>query len=449
MILLESLLKKTRKYRSAWQAEGDLHGRLKNIAHLLTGNFASAFIGLAGFALTARALGPADYGLLALSFAYTRGIERFVSFRSWQPLIKYGAKALQVGETDDLKALFKFGLLIDLTTALAGWGLAVLIVLFAGPLFGISEEMSRFVLIYCAVLPFQVTGMPTAVMRLYGRFKIVAYGQVAASILRALLCLAGVYLGWGLFEFMLLWMASQICSSLNRTAWAFRELRKQGLTGVMWVPLGDIRTRFPGFWSFSLWTNMALIIQACAFEFDTLLVGYLADPGSAGLYHIAKRVAKIAQQAGEQVQAVLYPDLSRVWATEGIDEFRKTVSQTGWLLFAFGVCALIGAHLTIEWVLRVTAGPGFEAAASLVMVQFVAVIIFLCGRTLYSALLAMGHEKVLLQSALLGGILFLFTAVVLIPRVGAVGANVAHILMSGVWFVQMAIAYRRKLDSKR
>lgn len=88
MILLESLLKKTRKYRLAWQAEADLHGRLKNIAHLLTGNFASAFIGLAGFALTARALGPADYGLLALSFAYTRGIERFVSFRSWQPLIK-------------------------------------------------------------------------------------------------------------------------------------------------------------------------------------------------------------------------------------------------------------------------------------------------------------------------------------------------------------------------
>lgn len=448
MILLESLLKKTKKYRSAWQAEADLHGRLKNIAHLLTGNFASAFIGLVGFALTARALGPADYGLLALSFAYTRGIERFVSFRSWQPLIKYGAKALQVGETDDLKALFKFGLLIDLTTALAGWGLAVLIVLLAGPFFGISAEMSRFVLIYCAVLPFQVTGMPTAVMRLYGRFKIVAYGQVAASTLRALLCLAGVYLGWGPFEFMLLWMASQICSSLNRTIWAFRELRKQGLHGVMRTPLGDIRSRFPGFWSFSLSTNLALIIQACAFEFDTLLVGYLADPGSAGLYHIAKRVAKIAQQAGEQVQAVLYPDLSRVWATEGTSEFRKTVSQTGWLLFGFGVCALVTAYLTIEWVLRVTAGPGFEAAAPLVMVQFVAVIIFLCGRTLYSALLAMGHEKVLLQSALIGGLLFCATAIVLIPRVGAVGANVAHIVMSGVWFVQMAIAYRRKLADR-
>nr|KDP73344.1 membrane protein [Ensifer adhaerens] len=445
---MESLLKKIRKYRLAWQAETDLHGRLKNIAHLLTGNFASAFIGLAGFALTARALGPADYGLLALSFAYTRGIERFVSFRSWQPLIKYGARAQQAGETDDLKALFKFGLMIDLATALVGWGLAVLIVLVAGPLFGISEQMSRFVLIYCAVLPFQVTGMPTAVMRLYGRFTILAYGQVAASLLRALLCLAGVYLGWGLFEFMLLWMASQIGSSLNRMFWAIRELYKQGLHDVMWAPLRDIRDRFPGFWSFSLSSNLALIIQACAFEFDTLLVGYLADPGSAGLYHIAKRVAKIAQQAGEQVQAVLYPDLSRVWATEGISEFRKTVRQTTLLLFAFGVCGLIVANLTIEWVLRVTAGAGFEAAAPLVEVQFLAVVVFLCGRTLYSALLAMGNEKTLLKSAVSGGLLFCGTATLLIPAIGAVGASVAHILMSTLWFVQMSLAYRRGLATK-
>lgn len=449
MKLLESLLKKTGKYRIAWQAEAELHGRLKNIGHLLTGNFASAFIGLAGFAMTARALGPADYGLLALSFAYTRGIERFVSFRSWQPLIKYGARAQQAGEVDDLKSLFKFGLLIDLATALVGWGLAVLIVLLAGPLFGISEQMSRFVLIYCAVLPFQVTGMPTAVMRLYGQFKILAYGQAAASLLRALLCLAGVYLGWGLFEFMLLWMASQIGSSLNRIFWAIRELHKQGLHGVMRAPLGDIRNRFPGFWSFSLSTNLALIIQACAFEFDTLLVGYLADPGSAGLYHIAKRVAKVAQQAGEQVQAVLYPDLSRVWATEAIREFRKTVRQTTWLLFAFGVCGLITTNLTIAWVLRVTAGPGFEAAAPLVEVQFLAVVVFLCGRTLYSALLAMGCEKVLLKSAVSGGLLFCGTATLLIPAIGAMGASVAHILMSTLWLVQMALAYRRGLATKR
>ncbi|WP_082572868.1 MULTISPECIES: oligosaccharide flippase family protein [unclassified Ensifer] len=445
MKLLNILRKKIKKVRSGWHAESTLRGRLKNITHLLTGNFASAFIGLVGFALTARALGPADYGLLALSFAYVRGIERFVSFRSWQPLIKYGALALETGDSERLKALFKLGLLIDLATAFLGWGLAVLIVLLAGPLFGISDEMSRLVLIYCAVLPLQVTGMPTAVMRLYGRFKILAYGQVAASSLRTLLCIAGVYLGWGLFEFLVLWMASQICGSINRNLWAFREIRRQGLHDVMRVPLGDIRSRFPGFWSFSFQSNVAPIIQACAFEFDTLLVGYLADPVSAGLYHIAKRVAKIAQQAGEQVQAVLYPDLARAWATQEITEFRKTVNQTGWLLFGFGLFALFTAQLSIEWILRMTAGSEFVAAAPLVVTQFGAVIMLLCSRTLFSALLAMGHEKAALQSILLSGILFLVTALMLLPKIGALGANVAHIVMSSTWFVQMAIAYRRRL----
>ena len=74
MKLLNVLRKKINRFRFAGHAESNLQGRLKNIAHLLTGNFTSAFIGLVGFALTARALGPADYGLLALSFAYARGI---------------------------------------------------------------------------------------------------------------------------------------------------------------------------------------------------------------------------------------------------------------------------------------------------------------------------------------------------------------------------------------
>ncbi len=134
------------RFLQGWRNEARFAQRLRNIAHLLAGNFASSFIGLIGFALTARALGPSQYGVLALCFAYARGMERLIAFRSWQPLIKYGAEALHDEDWEALRALFKFGLLLDIGTAFLAWAIAILLVLVAGPKVGISQDTSRFVI---------------------------------------------------------------------------------------------------------------------------------------------------------------------------------------------------------------------------------------------------------------------------------------------------------------
>ena len=46
---------------------------------------------------------------------------------------------------------------------------------------------------------------------------------------------------------------------------------------------------------------------------DTSIVGALAGPTAAGFYHIAKRLGRVIVQCGVQVQAVLYPDVARLW----------------------------------------------------------------------------------------------------------------------------------------
>lgn len=441
-----SLLTKLGKVRSTVEKEAHFLVRLKNIAHLLTGNFASSFIGLAGFALTARALGPTDYGVLAICFAYTRGVERLVSFRSWQPLVKYGAEALQAEDLSNLKTLFKFGLLLDVLAACIAWTVAVLVILLAGPLVGVSAEMSRIVLIYCSVLLFQLSGMSTAVLRLFGRYNILAYGQVLASMVRVAFCLFGVWVGWGFFEFLLLWMGAQILGAVNINVLAFIELRRRGLGGVLFAPVRGVAKKFPGLYSFSFSSNLSSAIRSSASELDTLIVGYLTDPASAGLYHIAKRIGRIAQQAGVQVQAVLFPDLARAWSANQFKDFRKIVFQTQMLLLVFGIGALLFFYLTINRVLLWTAGPEFLGAGPLVIVQTVAVMMILCGTVLYSALLSMGKEALVLRIVFAATIVFHVTAFTLVPKIGPMGANIAHISMSFVLLSGMTYIYRKGLS---
>ncbi|OAP39800.1 hypothetical protein AU381_09600 [Sinorhizobium glycinis] len=435
-----------KRLRQLLDREQSLKERLQHIAHLLSGNVLSSIVGLIGFALTARALGPAGYGILALCFSYTRAIERLVSFQSWQPLIKYGA---QVQERDDqganeLRSLLKFGLLLDISAALAGWLIAVVLVLTFAPWLGISEDMSGLVILYCSVLPFQLSGTPTAVLRLYGKFMGLAYGQVATSLIRVSLCAIGALAGGGLFEFALIWMAAQIIGASVLVALAVVELRRQEmLAGLVTAPVRGITALFPGLWRFSISTNLSLTIRTSANEFDTLLVGYLADPTSAGFYHIAKRVGRIAQQAGVQVQAVLYPELARAWAARATVTFHRAVAQMQGLLLGFGLLLIGGLYLLIDPVLKWAVGPAFLAAGPLVVVQSIAVTMTLCGAVIRSALLAMGREDQVLHSVLISTAAFHATALTLIPAIGAMGANVAHIVMASLWLSTMMVSYRR------
>lgn len=428
-----------------WQRDGTLRRRAGSVGHLLTGNLVSSLLGFVAVALTARALGPADYGMLALAYTYARAVERIVSFQSWQPLIKYGAALEGPEQREDLKALLKFGLLLDIAAATVAWLVAIGIAVAVASLLGWSARSLELIFIACTVLLFQLSGMPTAVLRLAGRFRRIAYGSVLSTSIRLLACAAGMLIGADLVDFAMIWAATQILGSLFFCAVALFELRRQGIRGLLRASLRGVTTRFPGLWNFAWSANLSLTLRASAHELDTLIVGALADPESAGLYHIAKRIGRLAQQVGVQVQAVLYPDVARLWAARAIANFRRAVSQVEALLFGFGVAASLFFFVAAEPLLRWCAGPAFVAAAPLVIVQMVAVTMTLAGVGVRSALLAMGRQQQVLRVVLIATAGFHVTALSLIPLIGAMGANIAHIIMGAIFAVGLSIAFRRTL----
>jgi O-antigen/teichoic acid export membrane protein len=443
--LPRAFLTKMKAHMISLRSQKDMSQRLTSISHLLAGNFFGSMIGLASFALTARALGPLDYGVLALCFSYGRAVERLISFQSWQPLIKYGAEAQQSGKQDDLRSLLKFGLLLDIGAALLGFVVATALIIFAAPLMGFSAEFKNIALLYCLVLPFQISGMPTAVLRLYGKFSALAYGQVLTSLARLALCVIGLWFSWGLLEFALMWICMQIAAALSMNFLAFRELSRRGLTGVLSSPIRGISQKFPGLWRFALSANLSLTVRSSAFELDTLLVGFLADPAAAGFYHIAKRIGRIGAQAGSQVQAVIFPELARLWSGMQFSAFKRVVRQTQGMLASAGIALVLVILFTIEPLLRLVAGPSFAAAAPLVAVQAIAVMMTLIGTVMRSALLAMGLQNIVLYSVLVSTAVFHVTAILLIPVIGPMGANIAHIALATIWTTIMFSAYRTRI----
>jgi O-antigen/teichoic acid export membrane protein len=429
----------------SWYHDIHLRRRLLNIGHLLTGNFIGTLIGFVAFALTARALGPNQYGVLALIYTYTRVIDRLVSFQSWQPLIKYGATLYGTEHRSDLSTLLKLGLLLDVAGALSGWLVAVILAVVAAPLLNWNDETLSLTLLYCTVLLFNINGVPTAVLRMAGRFGLLAYGQVFRAVFRLLLCGFGLLMDGGIWTFAIIWMVMEVFGSLMFLGLALIELRRQGIRNLLGAPLLGLTTRFPGIWNFAWSTNLSLTLRSSAQQFDTLLVGALADPASAGLYDIAKRVGRLAQQVGMQVQAVVYPDLSRLWARQEVSEFRKVVLQVEVILAVFGGVGVLFFFFAAKPLVIWSAGHAFSQAAPLIVVQMIAVTFTLTGTAVRSGLLAMGSQSQVLHIAIVSTLVFHATSLALIPHLAGMGASIGHVLMGAVWMIGLTFAFRRAL----
>lgn len=430
-----------------WRTDPKLRKRIGQIAHLMTGNVAGTILSLMAVAITARALGPASYGMLALTISFGRVLERLFSFQSWQTIIRYGAGLSTDIGRDDLKSLLKFGFILDLAAGAVAYLVALAAAWLATLWFGWSRATFELTAIYCTVLLFNLPGMPTAVLRLSGHFRSMAYGQAVSAALRLALCAVAVVHGADVATFTMIWAGTQIVASLVLLATAARQLRRQGLTGLHHTKLRGVAQRFPGLWRYTWSTNLALTLRSSANQFDTLIVGWLAGTAAAGLYHLAKQLGKAAQQFGGQVQAVLYPDIARMWATGDHAAFRRAVVQVEVILAVAGIAGLVLTAVLAEPVLRTVAGTEFSGAAPLLMVQMIAVVFVLSGSAAHSALMAMGKAAQALNITLLATVAFHSTALLLVPRIGAMGANIAHVILGTIWVTGLVLALRRGLAS--
>lgn len=432
-----------------WVGEERFRRRFKNIGYLFTGNMASAVLAIVAFGLAARALGPEQFGVLALLSSYVRFVEKVMSFQSWQALIKFGTEAMERNEPHMLKGVLRFGLLLDLTTSSIGALVAITFALVAAHSFGWSPETQTMLVFFCTVLFFRLQSMPVALLRLFGRFRFFALESVFNSVLRLVLVAIGFATEQGLWYYVLVWYLMQPMTVATLMFVAWLEARKHAFLKVRAATTREVVARFKGIWGFAWSTNLSITLRSSTMELDTLLVGFFADTASAGLYHIAKRLGRMIMDLGIQVQAVLYPEVTRFWVKGDIDGFEHALKQTVGVLAGLSLIAVIGAVILAEPILRVVAGSEFAAASNLLIVQAIAASVYLVALGVRPALLSTGHQRELLVSTFWSVVLFQVSAIILLPLMGPMGANFAHIISAATWFASIAYSLRRAIAEAR
>ena len=379
-----------------WGKSTVLRPRLISIGHLLSGNGGNAVIMAVSTVIAARALGPAAYGVLALVLTIGRVSERVLRFESWQPLIRFAAQRDVENDPSRMSALMLYGLLLDIVSAL----LAALLTVVAGyalaGLIHLKPSAMPLVAIYALAIAVNVRGMPTAALRINGNFKTLAYVQFFASVLRVVLALGALALRLDLLAFVVIWTVAQIIDSTVFNYLGFRTLRRLGIPSPLRANWRGLSRQFPGFLSFAFSTNLSSTLRTFTQEADTLLVSAFAGSNAAGFYHIAKRIAKVAQQIGAMIQAVIYPDMAKMWANAQHVAFRKITARVQLALAVTGLGLLGGAWVFGAFFVDVAFGKDFAAAYPLMLAQLMAVVLIMHAAPSRSALLAMNRPRFVL-----------------------------------------------------
>lgn len=425
-----------------------LRRRAESLLHLVSGSIGTALLMFGSISIAARALGPSGFGAFVLILAIGRVSERLLRFESWQPLVRYVAFEEAAGNSENIARLYVYGLLLDIVAALAAALFTVGAGIVIGPFVGLDAEHKALVAIYAVAIACNIRGMPSAALRMAGRFKTLAYIQAVSAIMRLGLALVLVLQGAGLAAFVVLWTVMQILDAAIFIFLGFKSLRDQGVPNLFSVNWRGLPASFPGFLRFAFSTNLSSTLRTLSHETDTLLVGFFLGPAAAGLYFLARRIAKVAQQIGDLVQMVTYPDLARSWTATNRGEFGRVVKFVQIVLGGFGVAAIIGVWLFGKPVLNLALGPDFVAAYPMLLAQLVAVLLILHAAPSRSALLAMNRPTFVLATAVVSTAVFFATAQFAIPQFGAIGANFAHIAFGLVTAVGLDAAMWRGIKHR-
>ncbi|MDF0543437.1 lipopolysaccharide biosynthesis protein [Sphingobium sp. H39-3-25] len=421
---------------------------LRNTGWLLGGKGIGGILSLFYLAIVTRTLGVADFGRFALILSTAQAINTFVSFESWQIVVRYGQTHLMGTDRNALNRLIRFCILIDLGGAALGCLIAGAVALFLGPHFGWSPGISRSAFIFCAIMLITIRSTPTGILRLFDRFDAGALAETMIPIGRMIGAIVVLLTSPSIIAFLIAWGAAELACAATYWTLALRAGRGQ-IGSWRGGSLRSARTENPGLMGFLTATNLTTTMSAGARQAAVLVVGLFAGPMGAGYYRLANQLSQSMTKISGQLSRSIFVELARVNASEDRSQLRAVFRRTNRLALIGGATTVALILLAGKPIITLMSGPAFLGAYPLLVLLGIGASIDLIGVSYTPLLMATGRASTALRITIATSLLLLGLLVLLMPRYGTIGAASASCIAASVGFGLMLWTSRRALSSER
>jgi O-antigen/teichoic acid export membrane protein len=421
-----------------WFQDGSLVRLFRHCAELIVGDVASNALAVASLAITARALGGELLGVLVLIQTYVSIVEELIAFQSWKALIKFGAGHVRDADRTRLAGILKIGFLLDLGSAALATVLAIAGAAFFVRWNDLAADTTPLVVWSSLGILSTVTGMPTAVLRLFERFRLFSVQKTIAAAMKLAGVALAAWLGAGLPGFVLAYLVSAVTGRLVLCAFAWSALRAHGMQGFLRARTAD----WGEITRFAVWTNLITTASLPIKYFDVLLVGKLVSLEGVAIYKIIKQISLVMTMVSDSVYQVIYPRLAGLLARREFADAWREARRVGALLFLFTSIASMTVVVLGPWAVPFFFGPEY-ARDFLALDTFMFLRAISCAFVVVHPLfLAFGFVKREVGILIVANTLYLAAAWVLGAHYGVFGIVLAYgvqfsaVLAPKLWYLR-------------
>jgi len=270
------------------------------------GIYAAALLGFLGQLLAARALGPREFGLLAIVFASTGFFQSFLDLTVEEAVIKYGFRYSTAGEWGKLHRLFARALTFKGAGGVLGGLALVVLAPLAHWVFGSKGLVAP--LLVAAFLPIAQSpeGLAGVAIVLRGRYDVRSWFLTLSMALR---CLAlGIGSRYGVTEAILGVVLAQVVATGAVSAAGLAAFRR--FPGAAQVRLGPDRREILSFVGQSTVATTVLSLRG---TFAPMLLGIVTTLPQVGYFRTAQSPQQALASLSAPARLILLTEQTRDW----------------------------------------------------------------------------------------------------------------------------------------
>lgn len=300
-----------------------------NASWLLGGKTASSVFSAIQTVVVARMLGVSEYGLLALIIAYVDILNQLFDFRVWETATKYIGTFWTSGEKEKTRSMIKLSYIVDISSGIVAFLIAIATAGIASRYLISSPQAQILICIYALSLLIDTANSTSdAILRVFDRFKTIAFIASLNNLIRLIMVSTVLYLGMGIKGVLLSYIAASFVGFTLRLLAVAKTLKDIGIERWWSARLDLIRQHWKGIAWFLGNTSLTGTIKMANDNYlGVLVLGYLAGKESVAYYKVAKSVVKLINRITDPLYEAIYPELVKLFSLGAIEDIKRLLKE--------------------------------------------------------------------------------------------------------------------------
>ncbi len=368
-------MSKLKRIWETWKQDKVLGNVIRNSGYLFSSNTISMGLSSVQGILSALLLGPLYYGWLGIIVKYASSVNRLLSFRMTEVVIKNAGQEIDLGHKDQAAAVIKLAGITEAITSLIAYGVLALLAPLAAKFIIRDLTVIPWVRIYgvslIASIMFETS---TAILQLGNHYRSQAVLNLAQSILTAGWITVAFILKGGIYSVLMGYLAGKLLLGLGTLTLALRWIKP--LLGEGWwkVPLSLIKNK-QKLAGFAISTNLSGTLNTVVRDSEELWLGLLVSPTVAGYYKFALAILNIIIMPISPFINTTFPQISSSVAKREWERLKNLLKRTSSLAAIWSGICLVGLVAAGPWFFQWFKQGAFAPAFPVVLILFLGVTV--------------------------------------------------------------------------